>query len=107
MAEPGIVYLRILARGEPAGFFLLALDPDGRSVEFRRVVVAPERRGIGQAAIRAMETFCRAELGRTRIWLDVFEENDRARHIYRKLGYRLFGHGSFDGRPLLLFEKDL
>jgi RimJ/RimL family protein N-acetyltransferase len=107
MGDPGIVYLRILSDGALAGFFILALDPDGRSIEFRRVVVAPERRGIGQTAIRAMEDFCRAELGRPRIWLDVFADNHRGRHIYQKLGYRHFGHGVYDGRPLLLFEKDL
>jgi diamine N-acetyltransferase len=107
MDDPDMVYLRILQEGALAGFFILALDPDGRSIEFRRVVVAAERRGIGQAAIRAMENFCRAELLRPRIWLDVFEDNHRGRHIYDKLGYRHFGRGSYDGRPLLLYEKDL
>ena len=103
-----MIYLRIVDRSALAGFFILRLDPDGRSVEFRRVVVAPEHRGIGQAAITAMERYCRGELGRERIWLDVFEENPRARHVYQKLGYRHFGHDVFaDGRPLLLFEKDL
>jgi len=107
IVDPGFVYLRILTRGELAGFFILALDPDGTSIEFRRVVVAPERRGIGQAAIRAMESYCRAEMGRPRIWLDVFEHNHRGRHIYEKLGYDLYGRGTYAGRPLLLYQKML
>jgi RimJ/RimL family protein N-acetyltransferase len=107
MDDPDLIYLRILDHGEVVGFFILALDPDGRSIEFRRVVIAPERRGIGQAAIRAMEDFCRVELRRPRIWLDVFEDNHRGRHIYQKLGYQHYGQGSYDGRPLLLYHKDL
>jgi RimJ/RimL family protein N-acetyltransferase len=107
LTDPNVVYLRILARGDLVGFFILALDPDGNSIEFRRVVVAADRRGIGQAAITAMERFCRAELDRRRIWLDVFEHNHRGRHIYEKLGYQLFGHGSHGGRPLLLYQKSL
>ncbi len=105
MRDPNMVYLAILEDGETAGFFILVVDRDGKSVEFRRVVVAPERRGIGQTAVRAMEQYCRAELGRERIWLDVFEHNQRGRHIYEKLGYEQFGRGTYQGKPLLLYQK--
>lgn len=107
LLDRSMVYLRILDDGEIAGFFILVLDPDGTSVEFLRVVVAPERRGIGQPAVRAMERYCRVELGRQRIWLDVFEHNERGRHIYQKLGYQQFGRGSYQGQPLLLYQRTL
>jgi len=107
MLDPAMVYLRILADGALAGFFILVLDPDGTSIEFRRVVVSADRRGIGQTAITAMENYCRAELRRPRIWLDVFEHNHRSRHIYDKLGYEQYGRGSYEGRPLLLYQKYL
>jgi RimJ/RimL family protein N-acetyltransferase len=106
-AKADVVYLRILADGRLAGFFILVLDPDGRSVEFRRVVVAAKGAGIGQLAIQRMEEFCREEMGRRRIWLDVFEHNARGRHVYEKLGYRRFDSGELDGKPLLLYEKQL
>jgi RimJ/RimL family protein N-acetyltransferase len=76
-------------------------------VEFRRVVVADKDKGIGQLAIAAMERFCRAELERKRIWLDVFESNHRGRHVYEKLGYQRFGESSHPGGKLLLYEKAL
>lgn len=105
--DPDIIYLRIVNGGELAGFFILVRDPDGHSIEFRRIVVASKGRGIGQEAIAEMEEYCRSRLRRTRIWLDVFEHNARGRHIYEKLHYRRFGRSDLDGEPLLLYEKQL
>jgi SAM-dependent methyltransferase len=107
LIDPDLLYLRILDEGTLAGFFLLALDADDTSVEFRRIVVTVRGRGIGQAAIARMERFCQAELGRSRIWLDVFEDNHRARHIYEKLGYERFGETKHGDRRLLLYWKSL
>jgi len=64
-AKPEIVYLSILNAGEPAGFFMLALDPDNISVEFRRIVVAQKSMGLGQVAVHTMEDYCRERLGRS------------------------------------------
>jgi RimJ/RimL family protein N-acetyltransferase len=107
LRDPGLVYLRIIADDKLKGFVMLALDPDQSSVEFRRIVVSTKGLGIGQSAIAKMEEFCRVELGRSRIWLDVFEYNHRGRHIYEKLGYRRFGESVIDGNVLLLYEKTL
>lgn len=106
-SSPEIVYLRILSGEQVVGFFLLALDSDGVSVEFRRVVIKNKGRGIGQIAITRMEEFCRLNLDRTRIWLDVLEQNTRGRHVYEKLGYRKFDSGFLDEKPLLLYERIL
>lgn len=106
-SDPGIVYLRILSNDEVRGFFILALEADNESVEFRRIVVSKKGVGIGQTAIRLLEDFCRIELVRSRIWLDVFEDNLRARHVYEKLGYIPFDRKDFEGRTLLVYEKQL
>ena len=100
--------IRIMEKGQFAGFIILALDPDGKSVEFRRIVVSAKGRGVGQTAISEMEKFCKSELRRERVWLDVFEYNRRGRHIYEKLGYRQYGSIAHEsGKLLLLYEKDL
>ena len=83
------------------------LDSEPNSVEFRRVVVSDKGKGVGQSAITAMEQFCRTQLQRTRIWLDVFEYNNRGRHIYEKLGYERYGESDHEGRRLLLYQKKL
>lgn len=105
--RPDIVYLAIHAVDRLAGFFILALDADGASVEFRRIVVADKNAGTGQRAIGLMENYCRDQLGRRRIWLDVFEHNRRGQHVYRKLGYRETGSGEIDGKKLLYFAKSI
>ena len=105
--KPDIVYLSILNAGELAGFFMLAPDPDNTSVEFRRIVVAQKGIGLGQAAIHAMEDYCREHLGRSRIWLDVFEFNQRGQHIYEKLGYRRFAKSEIENNVLFFYDKVL
>ena len=105
IAEPELVYLRIVNDEALVGFFILGLDADGTSVEFRRIVVSTKGKGVGQAAIKLMEQFCQAELCRNRIWLDVYANNDRGRHIYEKLGYVQFGSTEHEGAPMLLYEK--
>lgn len=105
LRDPDFVYLRIVDEGVVAGFVILVLDADRRSVEFRRIVVALKGRGVGQRAIARMEDFCRERLGRHRLWLDVFERNDRARHIYEKCGYRKHGEADHPAGRLWLYEK--
>ena len=86
-ARDDVTYLSIERAGELAGFVLLVLDPDGESVELRRIVVVRTDRGTGQLALAAAERYCREELRRRRVWLDVAPKNVRAKHIYGKRGY--------------------
>ena len=86
---------------------MLALDPDNTSVEFRRIVIAQKGMGLGQAAIHAMEGYCRERLGRSRIWLDVFDFNQRGQHIYEKLGYRRFAKSELENNVLFFYNKSL
>ena len=107
MQKHDVIYISILKDDKLAGFFVLAIDPDDKTVECRRIVVSNKHRGIGQTAINAMEKYCRTELGRTKIWLDVLETNSRAWHIYEKLGYKKFKKGRQEGKPLSFLNKKL
>ena len=102
--KPAIIYKTIRHGENPAGFVMLAIDPDGVSVELRRIVVSQPGHGIGVRALEAVRELCRHELGKSRIWLDVFEANYRARHVYEKMGYACFGKTEHAGRTLLLYE---
>ena len=99
-------YLSIYKDDKLQGFFILSLGLTN-DVEFRRVVVASKGDGIGQAAIKLMEAYCKEALSAKRIWLDVFSFNQRGQHIYKKLGYEQFGVDEHEGKQLLLFEKQL
>lgn len=106
--EPCITYLNIEdSRGEFCGYFVLVLEPDTGSIEFRRILVDRQRRGIGQAAIIEMEKYCKTAFDVQRIWLDVFEGNEVGIHIYEKLGYSRFKDELIDGRRLYFYEKAL
>lgn len=81
MARPDVLYKSVCRGEELAGFAVLVLDPDGRSVELRRVVVADPGRGIGTRVMEMVAELCRRDLGRARIWLDTFEDNARGCHV--------------------------
>lgn len=104
-AQPDINYLAIVQDKTIVGFMLTGLDPDGVSVELRRIVVALQGQGVGQAALKQLEQHCQAVWQRKRIWLDVFTDNERGLHIYTKLGYTFFAEGLFAGRPIYFYEK--
>lgn len=106
--DPCITYLTIEDdRGDYCGYFILVLEPGTGSIEFRRILVDRNRRGVGQAAIIEMEKFCKNAFEIERIWLDVFEDNEIGIHIYEKLGYARFNEASHEGRRLYLYEKTL
>jgi len=107
MARADFVYLSICRDEGFAGYFILVLEADGRSVELRRIVIAEKGAGTGKQAMLRVEAWCREQLGRSRIWLDVFDFNERGMHIYPRLGYRYIGRQDLDGSQLLFFEKHL
>lgn len=107
MRKSDLIYLSIVVEEKLSGFIILATQIDSSSVEFRRIVVSPTGNGIGQLAIQAMEAYCSNILHASRIWLDVFESNQRGQHIYIKLGYRQFKAEQYDDNILLYMEKQL
>jgi RimJ/RimL family protein N-acetyltransferase len=104
--KPAVVYKSVCRGDRFIGFVILVLDPDSRSVEFRRIVVTEPDRGIGTEVVQQVLDLCRGNLGRTRVWLDVFESNARARHVYEKAGFRPFSRSAHDERALVLYEYD-
>ena len=106
--DPNTTYLSIVnSNGVFSGYFVLVVEPDSMSVEFRRILIDQSRLGVGQVAITEMENYCRKEFGVKRIWLDVYEDNTIGRHIYGKMGYQQYKEELEEGRKLLFYEKAL
>jgi len=61
------------------------------SIELKRIVVAVPERGLGKRILKDLLRIVFAELGAHRLFLDVFEDNARARHVYESLGFRYEG----------------
>jgi ribosomal protein S18 acetylase RimI-like enzyme len=105
MQRDNTIYLSIFYENKLSG--LMILTKEGQSVEFKRIVVEQKGCGIGQKAIKAMETYCMTVLSANRIWLDVFKSNLRGQHIYQKLGYNPFKSEQYGDKTLLYMEKSL
>jgi RimJ/RimL family protein N-acetyltransferase len=81
-------YLIAEADGETIGFVIFqeVLSTD-RAINLMRIVVGEPNQGYGKPLMRLAMRHAFVDLGAHRLWLDVFAENDRARHVYRGLGF--------------------
>ena len=78
--------------GERVGYIILAgLENANKSVEFRRIVVTEKTCGYGKQALRLVKKIAFEELKAHRLWLDVKEQNARARHVYKAEGFQADG----------------
>lgn len=78
--------------GEVQGYAILrGLKETSGSIELKRVVVAVPERGLGKQILKEVMRIVFRELGAHRLFLDVFEDNARARHVYERLGFQYEG----------------
>ena len=78
--------------GEVAGFAILrGLASPHHSVRLQRIVVAKPGHGAGRFMLTGILEYVFHELKAHRLWLDVFETNARAIHVYESLGFRREG----------------
>lgn len=88
LSDPDCMYLVVETEDGPSGYVILrGLQSVNRCVELKRIVIAEPGRGLGRSVLEEIlkKAFC--ELSAHRLWLDVFEDNARARHLYRSLGF--------------------
>lgn len=84
MSEADELHLVIEAidDGETVGFILFAgIEDPNHNIEFRRIVIGPKNRGLGQQSVRLLKKYAFEELGAHRLWLDVKDFNPRARSL--------------------------
>ena len=78
--------------GEVEAYVILrGLNEDSRAIEIKRVVVGTPERGLGRRILTEIIRIAFTELGAHRLFLDVFEDNARARHLYESLGFKYEG----------------
>ena len=89
LASPGIAYLIGERDGVPNGFAILrGLDDPFGNIYLKRIAVSEPGTGFGQDFLKAVIAWSFARPQTHRFWLDVFLHNERARHVYRKVGLR-------------------
>lgn len=90
LADPDAAYWVVESpTGQVAGFCILrGLQSEHRSVEIKRIVVAVPNKGVGKQFLSFVLEQAFDAYRAHRVWLDVFEDNSRARHVYREIGFR-------------------
>lgn len=79
------------ASGLQAYVILRGLAEDSSAIELKRVVVAVPGQGLGRRILREVVRTAFEDLGAHRLFLDVYEDNARARHLYASLGFVMEG----------------
>ncbi|MGD9210248.1 MAG: GNAT family N-acetyltransferase [Desulfobacteraceae bacterium] len=89
LAAPDKLYLiAVDANMEPLAFVILAgLSTEARCIELVRMAVIQPGIGIGKPILEKVIHIAFTELGANRLWLDVFDDNSRARHTYKTVGF--------------------
>jgi diamine N-acetyltransferase len=76
------------APGELQAYAILrGIGEASRSIELKRVVVAAPGRGLGRRILMELMRMAFEDFHAHRMFLDVYEDNARARHIYESLGF--------------------
>ncbi len=76
-------------RGQRAGFVILAgLKNRARSIELVRIAIAEPGRGLARHLLPLIVSYAFTSLSANRLWLDVFDDNERARRAYMRAGFR-------------------
>ena len=79
-------------RGELEAYAILrGLEESSGAIELKRIVVAAPERGLGRQMLKELMRIVFRELNAHRFYLDVFDHNARARHVYESLGFRYEG----------------
>jgi RimJ/RimL family protein N-acetyltransferase len=77
---------------EIEGFAILrGINENSRAIEIKRIAVAVPERGLGRRMLTELMRIAFCELGAHRLFLDVYEHNARARHLYESLGFQYEG----------------
>jgi len=88
MADADCLYCLVEHKGQRAGYVILrGLRSINRCLELKRIVIAEPGRGLGHQVLRAIIDKAFGELSAHRLWLDVYDDNHRARHLYHSLGF--------------------
>jgi RimJ/RimL family protein N-acetyltransferase len=113
LADEDIRHLIIETERRPVGYVILAgLKDVHENIELKRIVVAEKGMGFGRKAVQMVKKMAFEELNANRLWLDVFDSNDRARRLYESEGFMVEGVWrksvkSEDGRKSLVFMSIL
>jgi diamine N-acetyltransferase len=91
MSNPDVTYI-VEENGEIDAFAILrGLRSEHRAIELKRIVVGTPDLGIGRRLLSEVARRVFGEHRAHRLFLDVFVNNARARHVYESFGFQKEG----------------
>ena len=91
LAGPDALYLVADTPGSPATLtayaILRGLAEHSGSIELKRLVVASPATGLGRRILAEILHHAFTHLHAHRLFLDVYDDNPRARHLYQSMGF--------------------
>ena len=88
LRDPQNRYFLIESHGERVGFVIVCdIEPVHRNILIKRIALGQLGRGTGREALRLVVQLAFGEWNAHRLWLDVYDDNERARRTYRRLGF--------------------
>jgi diamine N-acetyltransferase len=92
MNDSDYLYLIVEQDGQPEGFaFLNGLLSPNHAIQLCRLALAVPGSGRGRVACHLILREVFEIRGAHRLYLDLFEDNARAEHLYRSLGFQMEG----------------
>lgn len=91
--NPDQLHLKIIDnQGIMVGFIILrGINNPHLSVELKRIVIQEKGKNYGKIALQLIQKKVFDQLGKNRLWLDVFTDNPRAIHVYNSVGFEQEG----------------
>lgn len=87
--DPDILHVIIADESDKSvGYAIIAgVLSETRSIELKRIIIVDKGKGLGRKALELFIKMAFEKLKAHRLWLDVRENNDRARQLYISAGF--------------------
>jgi len=88
LCDQNFIYLSGLDKnGDLAGYSLLK-KTDEKTIEYKRIASNEPNKGFGRPFMKAVLDYLTEHTCYEKVWLDVYEANERARHVYLSLDFK-------------------
>jgi diamine N-acetyltransferase len=92
IASANMGHFIVEANGEGAGYAIVQdLQDPNQCIGITRLVITQKGNGYGKAVLRLLQKSAFEDWNAHRLWLDVKDYNQRARHVYESVGFRFEG----------------
>jgi diamine N-acetyltransferase len=91
IADPNMAHL-IVESDVAIGYVIVyGLTDPNQNLCIQRIVITQKGKGYGKATLRLIQELAFGTWNAHRLWLDVKDFNDRARHVYESVGFQFEG----------------